>query len=129
MWHRDTGVLPAADIISRFNLSPISLTAKEGLALINGTQFITSIASLAAFRARQLALQADIVGALTLDVMMGTPIAFDEAVHRARPHEGQGEVRARQWRAAISLIRFGSLFQCTGGGTIARAVAPPRKPV
>ena len=59
------------------NLKPIILGAKEGLALINGTQLITSIGALAVSRAENITRQGDVVAALTLEVMKGTSRAFD----------------------------------------------------
>ena len=58
-------------------MTPISLKAKEGLAMINGTQLITSIGSEAVERAGIIARQADVVAALTLEVLKGTSRAFD----------------------------------------------------
>lgn len=59
------------------NLKPIVLGAKEGLALINGTQFITAIGALALNKAENITRQGDVVAALTLEVMKGTSCAFD----------------------------------------------------
>jgi histidine ammonia-lyase len=70
-------------------LAPLALAAKEGLALLNGTQAMTAVGALAVARARRLAQLADVTGALSLDVLMGTPSAFDPRIHEARPHEGQ----------------------------------------
>jgi histidine ammonia-lyase len=77
------------DVLNSHNLEPIKLKVKEGLALINGTQFITCIGVEATVRARNIANQADIVSALTLDVLKGTTSAFDAQIHNARPHIGQ----------------------------------------
>jgi histidine ammonia-lyase len=59
------------------NLTPIKLGAKEGLAMINGTQLIASISAEAVERAGVIARQADVVAALTLEVLKGTSSAFD----------------------------------------------------
>ncbi len=64
-------------MLESHNLTPISLKAKEGLAMINGTQLITSIGSEAVERAGIIARQADVVAALTLEVLKGTSRAFD----------------------------------------------------
>jgi histidine ammonia-lyase len=75
MWHRDLGTQAAGVVIDRLGLQRISLTAKEGLAMINGTQFITAIASLATYRAQQLALQADIIaGTLHTSAAIGSKL-------------------------------------------------------
>jgi len=71
------------------SLSPVVLQPKEGLALINGTQLMTAVTALALADARRLALSADVVGALSLDALEGTDVAFDERIHAARPHPGQ----------------------------------------
>jgi histidine ammonia-lyase len=70
-------------------LAQLALAAKEGLALLNGTQAMTAVGGLAIARARRLAPLADVAGALSLDVLMGTPAAFDPRIHEARPHAGQ----------------------------------------
>ena len=66
-----------------------------GLALINGTQFISALGTEALERARNIALQADVVAAMTLEALQGTSRAFDEAIHSARPHRGQQAVAGR----------------------------------
>jgi histidine ammonia-lyase len=68
------------------------LEAKEGLALLNGTQAMHAVGGLALFRAKRLARVADIAGAMTLEALKGTPTAFDSRIHRARPHPGQQAV-------------------------------------
>ena len=65
------------------------LEAKEGLSLINGTQFMTAMASLALVRALRLARVADVACAMTLEALQGTPTSFHPAIHEARPHRGQ----------------------------------------
>jgi len=81
-------------------LTPIHLGAKEGLALINGTQLITSIGAEAVERAGIIAKQADVVASLTLEVLKGTSRAFDSDVHKIRNHKGQGVV-ARRLRSLL----------------------------
>jgi histidine ammonia-lyase len=76
-------------------LTPLALAAKEGLALLNGTQAMTAVGALAIARARRLAQLADVAGAMSLDVLMGTPAAFDPRIHEARPHAGQIASAAR----------------------------------
>jgi histidine ammonia-lyase len=84
-----TGLEPAADALRRAGLDPVVLEAKEGLALINGTQLMTAVAGLALAEAWRLARAADVAGALTLDALLGTDVAFDPRIHAARPHPGQ----------------------------------------
>jgi histidine ammonia-lyase len=80
---------PAAEALRAAGLEPVRLEAKEGLALINGTQLMTAIAGLALAEAQRLARTADVAGALTLDALLGTDVAFDPRIHAARPHPGQ----------------------------------------
>ncbi len=82
-------VLPGAEALRRAGLQPLQLEAKEGLALINGTQATTAVGALALAKVHRLLDAADVVCALTLDALAGTDAAFDPAVHRARPHPGQ----------------------------------------
>jgi histidine ammonia-lyase len=75
-------------------IEPLQLEAKEGLALLNGTQGMTAVGGLALHRAVRLAQVADIAGAMTLEALRDTPVAFDPRIHDARPHAGQIEVAA-----------------------------------
>jgi histidine ammonia-lyase len=83
------GTEPASDALRRAGLAPVVLEAKEGLALINGTQLMTAVAGLALAECWRLARAADVAGALTLDALLGTDVAFDPRIHAARPHPGQ----------------------------------------
>lgn len=77
------------EALAAVNLQPMTLEAKEGLALLNGTQAIGAVGSLAMIRAQQLARVADVVGAMSLEALLGTPVAFDPRIQNARPHAGQ----------------------------------------
>ena len=81
--------MSGAEALSRAGFEPLHLAAKEGLALINGTQASAAVGALAVADARRLLDAADVISALTLDAMAGTDAAFDPAVHAARPHPGQ----------------------------------------
>src|SRR5579884_2487826 len=70
-------------------IEPVRLAAKEGLALLNGTQAMGAIGALALHRALRVVALADLAGAMTLEALLGTPVAFDERIHAARPHPGQ----------------------------------------
>ncbi|MFB6270027.1 MAG: histidine ammonia-lyase, partial [Halobacterium sp.] len=70
-------------------LAPVTLAAKEGLALINGTQLTTGLAALALLDAERALRAADAAGALTTEVTMSTTANCDPAIHRVRPHDGQ----------------------------------------
>lgn len=81
--------LPGAVALERAGLDQLQLEAKEGLALINGTQASTAVAVLASYRAAHLVDAADVACALSLEACFGTDAAFDEGIHAARPHPGQ----------------------------------------
>ena len=83
------GPMSGADALSAVGLVPIALGAKEGLALLNGTQLMTGIAALVLHDGQRLAESADVIGAMSLEAMEGTAAAFDEALIEARPHPGQ----------------------------------------
>lgn len=86
--------MPAAQALKQHNLSPIALGAKEGLALLNGTQFMNAYASRILMRADHLANWADQLTALSLEALNGRPEAYHPAIHRVRPHVGQVKVAA-----------------------------------
>lgn len=79
---------PAAQALKDHGLSPISLGPKEGLALINGTQFILSFAVKAVQRMHNCLEAADIIGAMSLEALTGTKAPFDERLHQLRPFKG-----------------------------------------
>jgi histidine ammonia-lyase len=78
-----------ADALATAGLSPITLAAKEGLSLINGTQFMTAMASLALVRGQRLARVADVACAMSVEALRATPTSFHAAIHAARPLPGQ----------------------------------------
>jgi histidine ammonia-lyase len=81
--------ISGGDALSKAGLKPIELHPKEGLALINGTQMITSLGNLAVSRLRKLVPLADEIAALSLEALRGTRAAYDPRIHAARPHPGQ----------------------------------------
>src|SRR5262249_36256602 len=84
--------LGSDEAFAKAKLRPVVLEAKEGLALLNGTQAMHAVGGLALLRAIRLTRVADIAGAMTLEALKGTPTAFDPRIHRARPHPGQQAV-------------------------------------
>ncbi len=78
-----------ATILARAGLAPLELQAKEGLALINGTQAHTAVTAIAALELQQLCRAAHVIGAMSLDALLGTPDAFDERIQIARGQRGQ----------------------------------------
>jgi histidine ammonia-lyase len=83
------------EILQQFGLTPIQLGPKEGLALINGTQFILSFAVKAVQRMHYCLEAADIIGAMSLEALTGTKAPFDERLHRLRPFAGSELVAQR----------------------------------
>jgi histidine ammonia-lyase len=84
--------LPSRTALERAGLTPVELGAKEGLALINGTQVMTAIAALGLLRAARLAAAADVIGAMSLEAYLGTERVFDRRLNDLRPHPGQERV-------------------------------------
>ncbi|OFZ83584.1 MAG: histidine ammonia-lyase [Bdellovibrionales bacterium RIFOXYD1_FULL_55_31] len=81
--------MTGAQALRSAGLKPIRLGPKEGLALINGTQFMAAIGSLSVLEAEHLCDVADALGAMTVEAMKGTSAAFDAEIHAIRPHPGQ----------------------------------------
>jgi histidine ammonia-lyase len=81
--------MPGAEALQRAGLASIELEAKEGLALINGTAVMAAIGALTTWRSEHLSRVADIAGAMSLEALHGTSLAFDERIHAARPHHHQ----------------------------------------
>lgn len=91
-------VLPGGEALRRANLPALQLAPKEGLALINGTQAMGAVGALALADADQLLAAADVVAALSVDVLLGTDTAFTAEIHAARPHPGQQASAAALWQ-------------------------------
>jgi histidine ammonia-lyase len=87
-------ILNGTDALTKAGLTPITLAAKEGLALTNGTTVMTAVGLLETARAIRLAELADIAGCLSLEALHGTVLAFDERIHALRPHPRQMECAA-----------------------------------
>src|SRR5882724_2106133 len=81
--------VPGYEALTRVGLEPIRLEAKEGLSLINGTQFMASMLALGLMRARRLALAADLACALSLEALQGSRTSFLPQIHALRPLRGQ----------------------------------------
>jgi len=90
---------PAAELLAEEGLEPFHLEAKEGLALINGTQATTALGILALLQAERALEAVEVAGAMSLEALLGTPEAFREEIQAARPHRGQA-------RSAASLRRL-----------------------
>ncbi len=77
--------IASAEALRRAQIKPLVLEAKEAVSLINGTQGMLAVGVLALLAAERLADSADVIGALTLDALRGTDVAFDERIHKVRP--------------------------------------------
>ena len=87
--------VPSTQALKKFGWKPLELGPKEGLALLNGTQFMNAYASLLTLKATRLAQFADVIGALSLDAYDGRIEPFHPSVHAVRPHPGQAVVAGR----------------------------------
>jgi histidine ammonia-lyase len=103
----DGSSLPAGAALERGGLQPLTLEAKEGLALLNGTQLMAAIGALTVADARSLAETADVIGAMSLEALEGTDAAFAERLIGARPHPGQA-TSARHLRALLEGSEIGA---------------------
>ena len=98
--------LTSAEALRRAGLKPLVLEAKEAISLINGTQAMLAVGTVALMAAEALAVTADVIGAMSLDALRGTDVAFDDRIHAARPHSGQVEVAGYlRWLIGGSQIR------------------------
>lgn len=100
-------ILHGAEVLVKAGLAPITLAAKEGLALTNGTTVMTAVGLLETAKALRLSDLADIAGSLTLEALHGTVLAFEERIHALRPHPRQMECAAnlRSILAESELVR------------------------
>jgi histidine ammonia-lyase len=98
----------AAAVLKQHGVKTVALQPKEGLALINGTQFISAIGCEAIVRAKGAARVADLVAAFSVEVLQGTWKAYVPQIHAARPHKGQGSTAERVlrflrgWKSEVS---------------------------
>jgi len=87
-------LLDGGAALEHLGLEPLHLEAKEGLALLNGTQQMSAIGALVLLDAQRLSRTASVVAAMSVEALLGTDVAFTAAYHAARPHPGQGQVAA-----------------------------------
>jgi histidine ammonia-lyase len=86
--------LPGAVALLRAGMTPVQLQAKEGLSLLNGTQFMAAVGGMAVIRAGSLMDTADVAASLSLEVLLGSVVADDVRIHQVRPHPGQQKTAA-----------------------------------
>jgi histidine ammonia-lyase len=86
--------ISSADALKRAQIKPLTLEAKESISLINGTQGMLAVGTLGLLAAETLIDSADVLGGLCCDALKGTDTAFDERIHKARPHSGQMKTAA-----------------------------------
>lgn len=86
--------IPSAEALKRAQVKPLVLESKEAISLINGTQAMLAVGTLALLAAETLVDSADVLGGLCCDALKGTDTAFDERIHKARPHQGQTKTAA-----------------------------------
>jgi histidine ammonia-lyase len=91
--------MPGREALQRAGLEPLRLQPKEGLSLLNGTQFMLAVGGLAVQRALNLVETADVSGSLALEALLGTPVASDPRIQEVRPHPGQR-------RSAANVLRM-----------------------
>lgn len=104
--HINGHTLPSGEVLAQKNITALPLHAKEGLALLNGTQFMSSYATWALLQAKRLQRWADVIAALSLEAFDGKSEPFSHPIHRVRPHAGQIETAA-----AIRALLDGSALQ------------------
>ena len=98
-------VIPASEALAAMNLEPLELQAKEGLALLNGTQMMSAIGALVAADAMRLARTASVAAAMSCEALLGTDVAYSAAYQLARPHPGQIAVAAElRWMLRDSTL-------------------------
>jgi histidine ammonia-lyase len=107
-WVRANGDrVSGAEALAAVGLEPVRLEAKEGLSLINGTQFMSAIGALALVRARRLAQSADIACALSVEALQGSRAAFRPEIHALRPFEGQAASAAN----VVALVEGSAIIE------------------
>ncbi len=108
--------MSGAEALRSANLKPIRLAAKEGLALINGTQFMAALGALALLEAEHLCDLADVAGAMSVEALRGTESAFEPEIQMIRPHPGQAQVAQH-----LRMLLFSGEGGRTGKSQIARS--------
>jgi len=98
----DGELMSSADALARRDIAPLELASKEGLSLINGTQFMTAMGTIYGLRAQRLLKVADVACALSVEALKGSQDSFLPQIHALRPHPGQIAAAANMYRAMDS---------------------------
>ena len=106
-------IYPSGEVLQMHGLHPLTLGAKEGLALINGTQFMAAFAIQIVDRLQNCLAHADLAGAMTLESLLGSARPFDVSLHRLRPHPGCFHVATRLWQLLQGSEILASHLHCT----------------
>jgi len=94
-WNDDGTVsIPAEEVLSNHKITPIQLKPKDGLSLINGTQFMNAYGAFILEKSIRLLKMADILATVSLEALQGSIVPFDERIQQLRPHPGQSKVAA-----------------------------------
>jgi histidine ammonia-lyase len=89
-WNEDgTDTIPAGRVLKKHKLEPVELQPKDGLSLVNGTQFMCAYAAWVLEKSRHILKLADLIGAMSLEALQGSIKPFDARIHEIRPHRGQ----------------------------------------
>jgi len=94
VWHQDDQTISGAEMLQQLQRQPAVLAAKDGLALINGTQLMSAYGVYVLQRALTMLRNADLLAAMSLEALQGSAQPFDQRVHQLRPHPGQQQVAA-----------------------------------
>lgn len=105
-------IVPSAQALQAEGLEPLTLKAKEGLALLNGTQFMTSYGVHTLLLAHRLAEQADMIGAVSLEAFDAKTEPFNPLIHKVRPFGGQAQVARNiaEWRTGSAIAEAHKLY-------------------
>jgi histidine ammonia-lyase len=105
--YKDETIISAAAVLNEFDLEPLKLQSKEGLALLNGTQFMSAYGIYILLKSYKLSYLADLIGSISLDAFDGRIDPFNELVHLVRPHNGQIKTaeRIREFLYGSELIK------------------------
>ncbi|MBI2204792.1 MAG: histidine ammonia-lyase [Candidatus Rokubacteria bacterium] len=110
---RDARPVPAREALAAAGIAPVALATKEGLALLNGTHLMAGLGALAVLDVTALVRLADVTGAMSLEALMGSNAAFEERVHRLRPHPGQLATAGNLRRLTDASAIIASHADCT----------------